>query len=110
MGHARALLALDDPKTQIRIFNEIIAQGYSVRKVEEIVKALSAGESVESGGKKIAPKGANCPKNIPCCRIICVHSSVPRYSCRAATKEKVKSVFPSTTKPIWKESWRYWTH
>lgn len=58
MGHARALLALDDPKTQIRIFNEIISQGYSVRKVEEIVKALSAGESVESGGKKIVPKGS----------------------------------------------------
>lgn len=58
MGHARALLALDDPKTQIRIFNEIISQGYSVRKVEEIVKALSVGESVESGGKKITPKGA----------------------------------------------------
>lgn len=58
MGHARALLALDDPKTQIRIFNEIIAQGYSVRKVEEIVKALSVGESVEAGGKKISPKGA----------------------------------------------------
>ena len=58
MGHARALLALDDPKTQIRIFNEIIAQGYSVRKVEEMVKALSAGESVESGGKKISPKEA----------------------------------------------------
>lgn len=58
MGHARALLALDDPKTQIRIFNEIISQGYSVRKVEEIAKALSAGESVESGGKKIVPKGS----------------------------------------------------
>ena len=36
MGHARALLSLDDPKTQIRIFNEIQSQGYSVRKVEEI--------------------------------------------------------------------------
>ena len=57
MGHARALLALDDPKTQIRIFNEIQSQGYSVRKVEEIVKALSSGESVESGGKKIRPNG-----------------------------------------------------
>ena len=57
MGHARALLALDDPKTQIRIFNEIQSQGYSVRKVEEIVKALSSGESVESGGKKIHPNG-----------------------------------------------------
>ena len=34
MGHARALLSLDDPKTQLRIFNEIQSQGYSVRKVE----------------------------------------------------------------------------
>ena len=58
MVHARALLALDDPKTQIRIFNEIITQGYSVRKVEEIVKALSAGDSEQSGGKNHAPKGA----------------------------------------------------
>ena len=58
MGHARALLALDDPKTQIRIFNEILSQGYSVRKVEEIVKSLAYGESIEAGGKKIAPKGA----------------------------------------------------
>ena len=57
MGHARALLALDDPKTQIRIFNEIITQGYSVRKVEEMVKSLSAGENIESGGKTISPKG-----------------------------------------------------
>ena len=49
MGHARALLALDDPKTQIRIFNEIQTQGYSVRKVEEIVKALTSGETIDSG-------------------------------------------------------------
>lgn len=58
MGHARALLTLDDPKTQIRIFNETVSQGYSVRKVEEIVKALASGESVKSGGKTIVPKGA----------------------------------------------------
>lgn len=62
MGHARALLALDDPKTQIRIFNEIQSQGYSVRKVEEIVKALANGETVESGNKKIKPKGAKLPE------------------------------------------------
>ena len=57
MGHARALLALDDPKIQIRIFNDIISHGYSVRKVEEIVKAFSNGENVEINGKKIASKG-----------------------------------------------------
>ena len=55
MGHARALLAIDNPKTQLTLFNEIIAKGYSVRKVEEMVKALSQGESVDSGDKKITP-------------------------------------------------------
>ena len=56
MGHARALLAIDNPKTQLTLFNEIIAKGYSVRKVEEMVKALSQGESVDSGDKKITPQ------------------------------------------------------
>lgn len=42
MGHARALLALDDPKAQIKIFNEIINQNYSVRKVEEWLKLCRA--------------------------------------------------------------------
>ncbi len=57
MGHARALLTLEDPKTQIRIFNETVAHGHSVRKVEEIVKALANGESIKSGGKTISAKG-----------------------------------------------------
>ena len=58
MGHARALLTLEDPKTQIRIFNETVAQGYSVRKVEEIVKALANGESIKMRRKKQSlPKG-----------------------------------------------------
>ena len=49
MGHARALLTLEDPKNQIRIFNETVAQGYSVRKVEENLKAQANGESKKSG-------------------------------------------------------------
>lgn len=39
MGHARALLSLDNPVEQINLFQEIQTFGYSVRKVEEIVKA-----------------------------------------------------------------------
>ena len=34
MGHARALLAVESPTQQIKLFNEIQKQGYSVRKVE----------------------------------------------------------------------------
>ena len=58
MGHARALVTLGDPKLQVKIFEEILEHGYSVRKVEEIVKALTSGETIDSGGKKIKPKGS----------------------------------------------------
>lgn len=40
MGHAKALISLDDPTKQIALYEEILANGYSVRKVEELVKAL----------------------------------------------------------------------
>ncbi|MGN0309708.1 MAG: ParB/RepB/Spo0J family partition protein [Bacteroides sp.] len=62
MGHARALLTLDDPKLQVKLYEEIVAQGYSVRRVEELVKALSQGESIVSGGKKIAPRQQRLPE------------------------------------------------
>lgn len=58
MGHARALLTIDDPKMQIKLYEEILQHNYSVRKVEELVKSLSQGEAVKSGDKKIAPKHA----------------------------------------------------
>lgn len=44
MGHARALLSIDDPAMQLRIYELIQENGYSVRKVEELVKEYSSGE------------------------------------------------------------------
>jgi len=41
MGHARAIINIDDPETQIMIYNQIIKYGFSVRKVEEIVRDLN---------------------------------------------------------------------
>lgn len=38
MGHAKALLSVEDPKTQLYIYNLILKQGLSVRKVEELVR------------------------------------------------------------------------
>ena len=57
MGHARALLAIDDPKLQIRAYNEIVEQGLSVHKVEEMVKELSEGGSVKTTEGRL--KGRN---------------------------------------------------
>lgn len=44
MGHARALLTIDKPSLQLKLYNEIIKQGLSVRKVEELAKAYQAAE------------------------------------------------------------------
>lgn len=56
MGHARALLSLDSPAMQIKLFKEIEKNGYSVRKVEELVKKLSNGEDATVGLKKANAK------------------------------------------------------
>lgn len=45
MGHARALLALDSPSMQIKLFNETRRNGYSVRKVEELAQAMKEGST-----------------------------------------------------------------
>ena len=62
MGHARALISLGDPKLQVKKCEEIQEHGYSVRKVEEIVKSLSEGEAVKSGTRKITPKRGKLPE------------------------------------------------
>ena len=40
MGHARAILGVDDPDTQLMIFEQILKYDFSVRKVEEIVREM----------------------------------------------------------------------
>ena len=56
MGHARALLSLDSPSQQIKLFKEVQKQGYSVRKVEELVQNLKNGQDVQVGAKRISSR------------------------------------------------------
>lgn len=41
MGHARALLSVDNPKQQLRLYNQILKEGLSVRRVEELARAIN---------------------------------------------------------------------
>ena len=54
MGHARALLSLDSPSMQLKLFRDVQKNQYSVRKVEEMVQALKNGEDVQLVRKRIA--------------------------------------------------------
>lgn len=53
MGHARALLGIEDPSSQLMVYNEILKFDFSVRKVEEVVRALNS-EPVKEKSKAVA--------------------------------------------------------
>lgn len=50
MGHARALLSVTDPKEQLRLYNLILKEGLSVRRVEELARSM--GEDMPAVPKK----------------------------------------------------------
>ena len=45
MGHARAIINIEDSETQIMIFEQIVKHGFSVRKVEQVVRDLNSEEA-----------------------------------------------------------------
>ena len=50
MGHARALLPVEDPEVQLALYEQILADGLSVRNVEEIVRG-----GVDAAARKEKP-------------------------------------------------------
>ena len=50
-GHARAILGLNSPARQVKLFHEIQKKGYSVRKVEEMVKDINSGKTMGQTAK-----------------------------------------------------------
>lgn len=41
VGHAKALINIESPETQVLLFNQTIRHDYSVRKIEEVVRKLA---------------------------------------------------------------------
>lgn len=65
MGHARALLSLDSPSLQLKLFHEVIKNNYSVRKVEELCQQLKNGEDITTAKRKSQPN-QNFQKSLIC--------------------------------------------
>ncbi|SHF47530.1 chromosome segregation DNA-binding protein [Bacteroides luti] len=95
MGHARALITLNDPKLQVKVYEEILQHSYSVRKVEEIVKALNQGETIKSGKKTLATKGNKLPEeyNILKKHLSGFFNAKVQLSCTAKGKGKISIPF-----------------
>ena len=94
MGHARALLSLDSPSLQIKLYKEIMKNNYSVRKVEEMVTLLKNGEDVSSGAKKIVAK-QTLPEefNVLKERLSTFLNTKVQFSCNPKGKGKISIPF-----------------
>ncbi|MET9219164.1 ParB/RepB/Spo0J family partition protein [Streptomyces sp. NPDC088197] len=60
-GHARALLSLDDPEEQDKLAHRIVAEGLSVRAIEEIVTLMNSDpkptrkSAAPRAGRRVSP-------------------------------------------------------
>ena len=56
MGHARAIIGIEDPETQYMVFEQIMKYDFSVHKVEEIVRELMKPEEAKEEAEKAKPR------------------------------------------------------
>lgn len=59
MGHARAILAIEDPKLQLRIYKKIVQDDLSVRAVEELIRRMMANAGEGDDGRPRKTKAEN---------------------------------------------------
>ena len=52
MGHARALLSIDNAKLQLKIFKQILKDGLSVRMVEQLAREAAEANDIDMTPKK----------------------------------------------------------
>lgn len=57
MGHARALLSIENATVQLELYKLIVAEGLSVRKVEELARSMT--QTPAQSAKKIAKRTAH---------------------------------------------------
>lgn len=56
MGHARALLSVESASVQLELYKAIVAEGLSVRKVEELARSMA--QAPDSAVKRVARNSA----------------------------------------------------
>lgn len=52
MGHARALVSVENPEQMLAIYAQVLNEGASVRRTEELVRMAATGETLEKAEKK----------------------------------------------------------
>lgn len=89
MGHARALLGLDDAAQQIALYKRVLAEDLSVRKIEELVRnPQSVSSLITSKQVKSLPECQELQK-----RLSQVFGTKVQFSCNQDGKGKISVPF-----------------
>ncbi len=97
MGHARALLSIEKPSLQLKLYNEILKKGLSVRQVEHLAKQYQQADDLG----EITPEAPSKPNNNRAMSILQKHLTssfgVPvKVSTNANGKGKITFSFTDT--------------
>ena len=97
MGHARAILGLNDPAVQLHLYESIIQNDFTVRKVEELVRLY-----LETGSLEAKPKegSANSVKKLQefddlQVQLTKVFGTKVQFQCNSDGKGKISIPFAS---------------
>ena len=94
MGHARALVSIDSPSMQLKLFREVQKNQYSVRKVEDMVRMIKDGEDMHAANKKVASKAQLPPEfNTLKKRLSDLFQTKVQMTCSAQGKGKISIPF-----------------
>lgn len=94
MGHARALLSIESPTDQLRVYNSIITEGLSVRAVERIAQELREGRTGKrENDKKEKQNRPSADFDILRQHLQTTFNTPVQFSCNASGKGKIAFTF-----------------
>lgn len=94
MGHARALLTIDKPALQLKLYNEILKQDLSVRRVEELARAYQNGETEKKAtAKPSASKYSSGDFDILKKHLSVTFNTPVKFTCNASGKGNITFPF-----------------
>ncbi len=96
MGHARALLSVDDAALQLKLYNETLKKGLSVREVEQLAKQWQA--EAKNGNDSVEPssrKRGNDDFDILAKHLTKAFGVPVKFSCGTSGKGKITFAFNS---------------
>jgi ParB family chromosome partitioning protein len=103
MGHARALLGLSDSSIQVMLYQQIVAEGYSVREVEERVREYNGegtadtdnADAEQPSAKAKTPNGDSAEYTELTKKLSDKFGSKIKFSCNDKGKGKITIPFSS---------------